>query len=128
MKKKRPDKSQTQALQPDSPFAGLAALKGSLPVEANSKVLGVEKTQAGLGGKIIVSKERKGRAGKTVTLIRGITLEHDQQAQFIKQVRKALGTHCEMEGDVVVVGGDMSDRLVTWLKQQGAGNVVKSGG
>jgi len=76
-----------------------------------------------LGLDIRLKIERKGRRRKTVTLIEGLALDGEELAAFTKSLRKAMGAGAKVEGDRVVVQGDIRDRLVTWLEKSGAGSV-----
>ncbi len=74
-----------------------------------------------LRGKVVVRQERKGRGGKTVTLLEGPALAtlSDLDA-FARRVRKALGTGARVEGSAVAVQGDQREAAGAWLGKQGA--------
>lgn len=74
------------------------------------------------GRALWVRKEKKGRAGKTVTLIGG--LPDDAACKRVaKRIRKALGCGSGVEDDLVVVQGDLGDRVEAWLRAEGASEV-----
>jgi translation initiation factor 1 len=106
---------------PSDPFSALAALRGSLPP-------GEEPTAAiapeALAGKLVIQRERKGRGGKTVTLVRGVTLQGDALAAFARELRQALGTGGSVEDGAIVLAGDQCARAEAWLRQRGAMRVV----
>lgn len=62
--------------------------------------------------------ERKGRHGKTATIITGIPDEAAAEAltRFLKQ---RLGTGGSHRGDEILIQGDCRDKCVQLLKQQG---------
>ncbi len=120
----------------NSPFAALAGLRDTLPegaTPANASEHGPkhgpreqdrsEKAEA-FAPRLVVWSERKGRGGKTVTLVRGVLLRGAALELFLKQLRSALGTRAQLEDDALVLGGDQRQRLADWLRQQGARQVV----
>ena len=116
----------------NTPFASLSGLRDELP--AISVVQPTPEPQApvtsaavGLADcpKLVVQRERKGRAGKTVTRICGIPVG------FINDVathlKSALGCGATVEDQDLVVLGDLVDRVTDWLRTEGAGRIVVSG-
>jgi translation initiation factor 1 len=69
-----------------------------------------------------VRATRKGRGGKTVTEVQGVTDARDQVA---KKLKKTLGVGARVEEELIVVQGDQRDRLVKWLEAQGVRKVVR---
>lgn len=77
--------------------------------------------------KIVLRRTRKGRGGRTATLVEGLDpLPAAAREQLARDMRKALGTGATLEGDVIVVQGDIRDRLADWLEGRGARRIVKS--
>lgn len=75
--------------------------------------------------KLVVRTERKGRKGKTVTVIRGFNAETEQLDVLAKSLRRSLGCGGGVEeGDQIVLQGDILDRVGAWLEKNGAPNVV----
>jgi len=74
-------------------------------------------------GKVVVRRTRKGRGGRTVTLVQGVTAGHDAVA---RQLKKQLGAGARVEDGEVVVQGDQVERVARWLESQGAAEVVRS--
>ena len=75
----------------------------------------------GLRGKVVVRQERKGRGGKTVTVVDGAGIRAvDDLAALAKRMRKALGTGARVEGEGIVVQGDQRESAQAWLEKQGA--------
>jgi len=74
-----------------------------------------------------VSQDRKGRGGKTVTLISGLVLDD----QALKNLTKALKAHCGSGGTykegVVEIQGEHRDKVMEYLKTKGYG-VKRVGG
>lgn len=77
-------------------------------------------------GVVRVSIETKGRAGKGVTLVRGVALEAQALAALGKQLKAACGAGGTVKDGVIEVQGDHRDRVIEVLKIQGF--VVKRAG
>lgn len=70
-------------------------------------------------GQVRVSRERQGRGGKTVTLVRGLPLAAAELADLGKRLRSACGTGGTVRDGVLELQGDHRDRVVEWLRQSG---------
>ncbi len=79
---------------------------------------------APLRGKVVVRRERKGRGGKTATILEGAAITSTDRAALAKRLRKALGCGAREEGDAVVVQGDQRDAAKAWLEREGLRVVV----
>ncbi len=78
-------------------------------------------------GKLIVRRTRKGRGGRTVTLIEGLDdLPERERRALAAAARKALGTGARLEETTVAVQGDVGPRLADWLRARGARRVIVS--
>ncbi|MFU8805298.1 MAG: translation initiation factor [Bradymonadaceae bacterium] len=78
--------------------------------------------------KIVLRRERKGRGGKTVTLVEGLEgLDERGRDELAKRLRKALGCGTSVEGTKIVVQGDQSERLEGLLRDEGVKKIVVSG-
>jgi translation initiation factor 1 len=63
--------------------------------------------------------ERKGRKGKTVTILGGLGDQSEEDRKAVaRKIGKALGCGAGVEGDEVVVQGDQRERVEAWLKTQ----------
>ena len=78
-------------------------------------------------GAVRVSRQTKGRGGKTVTLVRGVPLAAEALEQLGKQLRTACGAGGTVRDGVIEVQGDHADRIVGLLQAQGH-SVKRSGG
>ena len=69
--------------------------------------------------KLRVSMEKKGRGGKTVTLIRGFIGTEDD----LKDLSKLLKTKCGVGGSAkdgeIIIQGDFKQRIIDLLKTEG---------
>lgn len=70
-------------------------------------------------GPVRVSRESKGRGGKTVTLVRGLSLAAADLEALGKQLRSHCGSGGTVKDGVVEVQGDHVERVLAWLLAQG---------
>jgi translation initiation factor 1 len=74
-----------------------------------------------------VSRETKGRAGKGVTLVRGLALDNLALVTLGKQLKTACGSGGTVKDGVIEVQGDHCDKVIEVLKNQGF-SVKRAGG
>jgi translation initiation factor 1 len=77
-------------------------------------------------GVVRVSRETKGRAGKGVTVVKGLALDAAALAVLGKQLKTACGSGGTVKDGVIEVQGDHCERVMEALKAQGF--VVKRAG
>ena len=77
-------------------------------------------------GIVRVSRETKGRAGKGVTLVKGLELDLVALTALGKQLKTACGSGGTVKDGVIEVQGDHCERVMEVLKAQGF--VVKRAG
>ena len=70
-------------------------------------------------GVVRVSRESKGRGGKTVTLVRGLALDADALVSLGKRLRSACGSGGTVKDGVLEVQGDHAERVITLLQAEG---------
>jgi translation initiation factor 1 len=66
-----------------------------------------------------VSREKQGRGGKTVTVVRGLPVDADALQALGKQLRAACGAGGTVRDGVLEVQGDHVERALTFLQAQG---------
>lgn len=66
-----------------------------------------------------VSRQSKGRGGKTVTLVKGLALDPVALAALGKQLRTACGSGGTVKDGVLEVQGDHVERIVDELGKKG---------
>jgi translation initiation factor 1 len=71
-----------------------------------------------------LSMERKGRGGKTVTVLTRLEADDDGRAQLAKDLRRALGCGARVEGTDIVLQGDVRDRARSWLLERGVARIT----
>lgn len=70
-------------------------------------------------GRVRVSREKQGRGGKTVTVVRGLPLADAELAALGKQLRSACGSGGTSKDGVLEIQGDHLARVLQLLQQQG---------
>nr|WKF61887.1 putative protein YciH [Paraburkholderia busanensis] len=68
-----------------------------------------------------VSRETKGRGGKSVTVVKGLALDPLALASLGKQLRTACGSGGTVKDGVIEIQGDHGERVVETLKKLGHG-------
>jgi translation initiation factor 1 len=106
----------------DSSFASLQKLRDSLPPGPKQpEPAPVEKKGP---ARAVVRLERKHRGGKEVTLVEKLELKPDALATWCKELKQALGCGGSVEGDAIVLQGDLRQRLPAVLTKKGVGKVT----
>jgi translation initiation factor 1 len=78
-------------------------------------------------GLVRVSRETKGRAGKGVTVVKGLPLDAVALAALGKQLRTACGSGGTAKDGTLEIQGDHVERVMELLKARGF-SVKRSGG
>lgn len=95
---------------------------------ANVKAIAQAKADAQKAKDVVrVQRDAKGRGGKVVTVVTGITLADKDLDALGKQLKTACGSGGTVKDGVIEVQGDHIDRLVALLLAQGY-KAKKSGG
>ena len=68
--------------------------------------------------------ERKGRGGKEATIIEKLGLAPPQLEAWCKELKQALGCGGAVDGDVIVLQGDLRQRLPAVLTGKGVAKVT----
>ena len=66
-----------------------------------------------------VSSTNKGRKGKTVTLIKGLRMNHSELKDYAGKLKKKTGTGGSLKDGVIEIQGDYRDRIGEILKKDG---------
>ncbi len=78
-------------------------------------------------GVVRVSRESKGRGGKTVTLVRGLALDDAALAALGQKLKAACGSGGTVKDGVIEVQGEHRDRIVQLLQAQGVAAKIAGG-
>ncbi len=76
-------------------------------------------------GKVVVRREKKGRAGKTVTRVTGLGASAADVQQWASRLKRQLGCGATVEGSELVLLGDLVERVVASLESAGVERVVR---
>jgi len=74
--------------------------------------------QSGDGG-VRVQRESKGRKGKTVTLISGVSLEDEALRSLLSELKRQCGAGGTIKDGVIEIQGDHRAKVVEELKKRG---------
>ena len=69
--------------------------------------------------KVTVRLDRKGRGGKSVTVIEGLQLTEKQQEMLLKRLKSGLGTGGAVRDSALEIQGDHRDALISTLEKMG---------
>jgi translation initiation factor 1 len=122
--------AQVDPAAPAAPFnpalAGLAALKASLPASepAPAPAAAPPPAKSRLPGKLVLSRERTGHGGKTMTRLSGLEVPSKTLEALARELKRALGCGAVVEGRDILVQGDHTERAAAWLRAEGAKTVI----
>lgn len=69
--------------------------------------------------KVTVRLDRKGRGGKSVTVIEGLQLQEKQQEMLLKRLKSGLGTGGTLKDTTLEVQGDHREAVMAILETLG---------
>ncbi len=80
--------------------------------------------------RIVLRYERKGHGGKAVTRVEGLSFAEGVLEELARELKKAMGCGAWVEGNEILLQGDLSERLQAWFQKKGVKRVVisKTGG
>ena len=111
--------------------ADAEALKAEYEAKAKSAASDAEAMKAAAvpagDGIVRVSRETKGRGGKTATVVKGVALDAAALTALGKQLKALCGSGGTVKDGVIEVQGDHCDRIVEALKKLGH-QVKRAGG
>lgn len=112
--------------KPDgSPFAALAGLRDQLPAGTPPPVKAAPVAKG--PARAVVRYERKGRGGKETTVVEKLGLAEAELEQWCKALKGALGCGGFVDGEAIVLQGDLRRRLEAVLTARGVRKVTISG-
>lgn len=110
------------AKQDNDWMAALAALKGSMPADSTPEAEepAAEAVEApGQTGRLDVVLDRKGRKGKSATIIEGFTLPDEEVEQICSALKRQLGTGGSWREGEILIQGDRRDDVLRFLTARG---------
>jgi translation initiation factor 1 len=72
----------------------------------------------------VVRIERKGRGGKEATIVEKLKLPPADRERWLRELKSALGCGGAVEGDALVLQGDLRPRVKAWLEARGVAKVT----
>jgi len=113
----------------DSPFAGLEKLREQLPSRPEVSTAGnvtSSKTPPPAKGpaRAVVRLERKGRRGKDVTIVDKLGLGPIDLETWCRELKQSLGCGGMVEGEMIVLQGDLRPRLPGLLTAKGVAKIT----
>ena len=78
-------------------------------------------------GLVRVHREIKGRGGKPVSIIRGLTLNPLELKQLCQRLKKSCGVGGSLNGSEILIQGDQREKILTVLANEGI-HALKGGG
>jgi translation initiation factor 1 len=103
---------------------GAAGVKVNEPAKTPSPPAGQPATDFGGATKLVIRRERKGRGGKTATVVEGIRVSPSALEKIARELRRALGCGASVEDGRLVLQGDLVARVERWLLEHGASKVI----
>ncbi len=87
-----------------------------------------EKSETDFGARIRIHKDRKNRAGKTATLIKGLPLDEDELVTLCKKLKNKCGVGGAAKDGEIMIQGDQVKKVIDILIKEGYKDVKQSGG
>lgn len=112
----------TKPKDSSSPFAALDKLRANLPpgpVAPAPKP--IEKKPP---ARAVVRMERKGRGGKEVTVVEKLELKPKDLDEWCRDLKAAMGCGGSVDGESIVLQGDLRARLPAVLSAKGVVKVI----
>ena len=74
--------------------------------------------------KINISKQKKGKKGKTITLIKGLSIRNEIEVkELLKKMKVFCGTGGTLIGKDIQLQGDMVNKSIEFLRKEGFQNL-----
>jgi len=80
------------------------------------------------GMSVRIHLEKKGRAGKAVSIVKGVDIMGDDLDDLGKLIKKQCGVGGSVKDREIIIQGDHRDKIMAILKKEGYSNVKKAGG
>ena len=106
-----------------NPFEALAHLRDKLPPGPAPKPAAAPAAEPSIAW-AVVRMERKGRGGKEATVIEKLGLRGAELERWCRELKQALGCGGSVEGDTIVLQGDLRRRLEGVLLSRGVRKVT----
>jgi translation initiation factor 1 len=91
----------------------------NIPKKETSAVKSLPDKSSGGAKRLIVRLDRKKRAGKSVTLVEGLSLSIVEMEALLKQIKADRGTGGTLKEGVLEIQGDHCDAVIAFLELKG---------
>ncbi len=112
--------------KPPTGLAALGALRSQLPTGPTPAPPAAPPPPKG-PARAVVRLERKGRGGKEATVIEKLGLAPAELERWCKELKGALGCGGVVDGEAIVLQGDLRPRLEAVLTKRGVKKVTIAG-
>ena len=72
--------------------------------------------------------EKKGRGGKSVSIVTGLRIPKEEVNQIAKDLKKLCGVGGSVKNNEIIIQGEKRDKILEYFKAKGVYDVKKSGG
>lgn len=110
-----------------NPFGGLAERLGLEPAPAPPASPDPARAPApapAAPARAVVRLERKGRGGKEATVVEKLGLASAERERWLRELKQALGCGGAVEGEALVLQGDLRERVKALLEARGVRKVT----
>ncbi len=80
-----------------------------------------------LNAKVRIYLERKGRGGKTVSIVKGLNLSDKNLTDLAKKLKSYCGTGGYLEDNYIIIQGDQRKKILDFFISQGYSDVKDAG-
>jgi translation initiation factor 1 len=111
--------------KPSSPFSKLASLRDQLPAgKPLEETPASDATKPKGPARAVVRLEKKQRRGKECTVVEKLGLGPAELEKWCRELKSALGCGGAVEGDAIMLQGDLRTRLPDVLTARGVAKVT----
>ncbi|MCM1067381.1 MAG: translation initiation factor [Muribaculaceae bacterium] len=99
----------------------LAALRDAMPQSDEPESAPAPEPEAApqiQKDRLLITYERKGRAGKSATIVSGFTMADDDVAALASEMKRRLGTGGSARGGEILIQGDRRDDVRAFLLEK----------
>lgn len=101
----------------------LSKLRGNLAISPENDTPNIEeeevKSKYLQPQPLTVILDRKGRNGKTATIIEGFSIQKEEVAEIAKEIKQKLGTGGSIRDGEILIQGDYKEKIKMILSQLG---------
>ena len=84
-----------------------------------SEDAGTEKSLRPNEQSLVIVLDKKHRAGKVVTIIKGFSMVNDEIEDIAKQLKSLCGSGGSVKDNEIIIQGDHREKILQWLVKKG---------